>query len=570
MNAIVRKALADLRTYRFQSAMVAIIVFAATTTLVLALTLQRGADDPWANSFEQANGAHIAFNADLDDDVSEIYELPGVEAVRADVPTLWGTGIVVNGRKHEVVMYGMVDLPEINRPVLTDGRWLDPGDQRGIVLSRSFAKDLEIDVGDSVGVPLAGTVEQFEVVGLAINVNRGPYPNWDVSSTWALPETLFAIDPDAENIHQSIFVRLTDPEATDAFIGRAYAAVPALSQYGTDDWIEARDSVNEWNQLITIFLGVFSLFAFAAVGFVIANVISGRVLAQFREIGLLKAIGFTPRQAALIFLVQNLALALAAGIGGVAAAAIVAPVFLRRTADVMNAGTPDAFYPDLALLALVVVQALAALFTLLPAWRGGRISTAQALTKGFEAPQHRPGLIARIAAAIHLPLVVVMGVKDAFARPMRAGLTVAALTITVLTVTFGLSMEATARKILDEPAMNGNPFDISVEPGELSEAETREILEANDAVAGLHTRGTIRMQVTSADDGVVSFSARVLGGDYQGFPYAISTGRMIAAPGEAVAGIGLFNLLGLDVGDDLNVTVDGRAVPLHIVGRDRE
>ncbi|MEZ4571606.1 MAG: hypothetical protein R2849_14990 [Thermomicrobiales bacterium] len=60
MNAIVRKALADLRTYRFQSAMVAIIVFAATTTLVLALTLQRGADDPWANSFEQANSLPVA------------------------------------------------------------------------------------------------------------------------------------------------------------------------------------------------------------------------------------------------------------------------------------------------------------------------------------------------------------------------------------------------------------------------------------------------------------------------------------------------------------------------------
>ncbi|MEZ4571604.1 MAG: hypothetical protein R2849_14980 [Thermomicrobiales bacterium] len=167
--------------------------------------------------------------------------------------------------------------------------------------------------------------------------------------------------------------------------------------------------------------------------------ISRRVLARFREIGLLKAIASSSLSS--IFLVQNLALALAAGIGGVAAAAIVAPVFLRRTADVMNAGTPDAFYPDLALLALVVVQALAALFTLLPAWRGGRISTAQALTKGFEAPQHRPGLIARIAAAIHLPLVVDM-TSDALPADQRAGLTVAALTITVLTDAFGLSMES--------------------------------------------------------------------------------------------------------------------------------
>jgi putative ABC transport system permease protein len=115
--------------------------------------------------------------------------------------------------------------------------------------------------------------------------------------------------------------------------------------------------------------------------------------------------------------------------------------------------------------------------------------------------------------------------------------------------------------------MNGNPFDVSVEPQTLGEAETRQIIEANESVDAMHTRGWVRMQLPADGEEAISFGARVLDGDYDQFPYAISAGRMITGPGETVAGIGLFNLLGLEVGDDLTVTVDERPLTLRLVGR---
>jgi hypothetical protein len=45
MNAILTRALADLRSNRLQNGLVFLIVLAATTTLCLALTIARGADD---------------------------------------------------------------------------------------------------------------------------------------------------------------------------------------------------------------------------------------------------------------------------------------------------------------------------------------------------------------------------------------------------------------------------------------------------------------------------------------------------------------------------------------------
>jgi ABC-type antimicrobial peptide transport system permease subunit len=61
MNAILTRALADLRSNRLQNGLVFLIVLAATTTLCLALTIARGADDSWDRTFEESHGAHVTF-----------------------------------------------------------------------------------------------------------------------------------------------------------------------------------------------------------------------------------------------------------------------------------------------------------------------------------------------------------------------------------------------------------------------------------------------------------------------------------------------------------------------------
>jgi len=315
---------------------------------------------------------------------------------------------------------------------------------------------------------------------------------------------------------------------------------------------------------MVLFLGVFSVFALFAVGFIVANAIGGVVLSQYREIGLLKAVGFTPGQVTLLFLIERLGLGLVAGVAGLLLGTVIAPLFLRPTAELLNAPAMPVYDPALYLAVLVGVEVIVALFTIWPAWRGGRIGTVQAITVGFARVRSKSSRLARLATRLRLPPVVALGVKDAFARPLRALLTIAGLALTVLTVTFSLGMETSIQVFSRDPALRGIPYDMAISRGYLSDVEARRILEAHSEVSAYYS---ITWGYAQVEGQTESINTRALGGAYDQFRIIIPEGRMFSAPGEAVVGMGLLDWLDLKVGDELRLTMDGKPLDLRIVGR---
>jgi len=63
---------------------------------------------------------------------------------------------------------------------------------------------------------------------------------------------------------------------------------------------------------------------------------------------------------------------------------------------------------------------------------------------------------------------------------------------------------------------------------------------------------------------------RLLQGDYPNFGFQIKSGRMIAAPGEAVMGYAVFEMLDVQIGDTIEILVEGEPIRLTLVGRHTE
>jgi putative ABC transport system permease protein len=565
MLPVLRKAVADLRSARLQSTLVFAIVLVAATTLYLALTVQHGANDAWERAFEEANGAHIVFGAGPGIDLRRIATIEGVTEASGPDPVVWGRSIVQGVERYQLGLVGVgTEPPTVARPLVRDGRWLS-GAGREIVLDRTLASEEGIEVGEQVQIPVGGELIALDVVGLAVDTSRGPYPDWDTTKAWVSTETLGIFAPPQEWGPQ-FAVRLSDPEATDAFTNAANALYPEEAGFGTDDWHEVRNDVGLWNTIATIFLGVFAFFALLAVAFIIANTIAGRVLAQYRDIGLLKAVGYTPGQVTLVFLAQHLLIGLAATLLGITAGVLLAPLFLYRTADVLNTTEPPAFVAPVAVGVLLGVLVLVSLFTLLPAWRGGRIAPVQAIATGFNPVARHASFVGRAAGWAHLPFAVVTGVKDSFTRKGRALLTIVALLMTVLTFTFALGMDATIQRLVENPSLSGEPYDGNIDLGAVPADEAERIVAGHEEITAYHLRSWTRVAVPGEGE-TISFGMRGLGPGYEHFPYAISEGRMLAGPGEAVAGLGLYKLLGLEIGDDMTVMLNGQPLTLHMVGR---
>ncbi len=540
--AAFRLARADLLGRPGQTALTAFAIFAAATALVVTLALRAGIDEPFADAMEKSNGAHVAVYGELTDaDVETLANLPGVTAAesrpRANVQApLAGSSVDV----------GLEAMPaEIDRPHVTEGRL--PSTPSEVLAERSFARQEGLRVGDRLTL----NDTDYTIAGLAVTTQQATYPRWRPGIVWA---------PDVTSDRRRVGVRLADPDAIEAYVAAARQALPGRRLVVTD-WLDVRDTITDQTRTFSLIISINSLLALFAVGFTVATVIGGRVLAQRREIGLMKAVGFSPRGIVALLVGEYLAIALAAGVLGLIAGALIAPALLQPMSDVLATPTPSAFAP-LALLAALVLTLLAvAVFTAIPALRAGRVNTVAALALGRAGGATNASRAARLAAALHLPTTARLGVKDAFTSRSRATLTVAALAIMVTALVAALSAEATFDRVIDDPALRAKPYDMSVQPGALAEAATLDLVRSDPAVERATT--ITGLQVTAPRIGTVQ--ARAIGD--AAFAYAVPEGRMFQRPGEAIAGRGLYEALGAKVGDRLTVRVGGQPVTVTLVGR---
>jgi putative ABC transport system permease protein len=440
---LLKLSFSGLRRRRLHTALTIVVVAAASAALTLALGVGRVADRPWERTFAATNGAHVtAFALGPEVDLEAVTRLPGVVAA--------SRGSTVFGAfRHDGERYGLrlVETseppPEVVRPVLVEGDRLGRGD---VLLEQSFARFHDLGPGDELAI---GGGPPLRVAGVVAIAAGEAYPQTQPGVAFALEETLARVEPDRSRWQEVAALRLTDPEASGSFIRRATALTGELVGY--EDWRDERTDAAADARTAKVVLVFFALLLLLTGGFVLATLVGGRVLAQVREVGLLKAAGLTPGQIGRVFVVEQLALGAVGVAIGIAVGTLATPLFVTRSAALLNASETPSF--DLLRTALVVALVLGAVavFTLAPAWHAGRRTTAAALAGGLSGRAGRSRL-GRLAHRLRLPAPIALGAGEAFARPGRATLTALALALTVVSAVATLGMEASLRVSAEPPA----------------------------------------------------------------------------------------------------------------------
>jgi putative ABC transport system permease protein len=559
MLALWRVAARDLRGRRLPTALFFLVVAVAATGITAGLAQQRSAAERWDDAFRRANGAHVALYGDATA-LRRIRADP--EVVQAAGPSPVAFATLVRGSERiddfEVRAAGP-QRQAVGTPLLFGGRWLSGRDPREVVVERSFALAEDIAPGDRVRLSGPAGALTLDVVGVALNLVDCFYPECESQTAWT---TGAAVDRLARSRDRDslLLARVARPDAVGAFTARAERSA-GTGIRDLEDWEGTRGDALRLNQFFGAFLASFGVFLLVAAGLVILSAVSARVLARYREMGMLKAVGFTPRSLALLVLGENLAIAAVGAVAGVVAGALLAPTLQLRFSEVLERGS--ATFPAGVLGgAIVVVLVIVVAATLLRAGRASRVPASQAIARGAAPVSTRPSRVAALAVRLRLGAATVAGIKDAGARPLRAWLTVGALAITVVAFVAALAMDHSFSRIAGDPALAGTPQGITVEPGRAAPAE---IAARLGRVPGVETWFTATERHAAV--GTDTFQLRALGGDLAGTGYVVRDGRMIARPGEAVVGYGLERRLGLHVGDRLALTINGRRLRLRVVGR---
>ncbi len=442
----------DIARRKAQSTLLVVMIATTTTTLTLGLALHGISDNPFARTRAATRGPDVvamygvwgfsrppgAFPGSLAQ-FESLTRAPGVVGSSGAYPVAFPS-LTAHGLRVQVLAEGRdSERAAVDQPLLTAGRWVKPD---GVVIERAFAEALGVHVGQSIG--LGG--RSFRIAGIALTTSQSVYPQ-GFGMVWLTSADTHRVEVEGHPAGYLLNLKLTDPRAAPGFA--AGHSAPLASSQAWQAWsLESWQDIRAGDlKLITaeqaVLLTVSWLLAVLAIA-TIAVLVGGRMAEQTRRVGLLKAVGGTPRLIAMILLAENLLLALAASIVGLVAGRLLAPTLIAAGSGLL--GTPTSSPLTLAHAALIVLVAVivASAATIAPAVRGARTSTITALNDPVHPPKRRPWLI-RLSVVLPVPLLLALRIMARRARRTVLAAVSLAIAVTMIVVTLIMQHDITTK-----------------------------------------------------------------------------------------------------------------------------
>ncbi|BCY08073.1 ABC transporter permease [Actinoplanes sp. L3-i22] len=568
MTAVWRAARAAIRRRKLQTFVIALVALFCTATGVVSLALLDAASAPFDRAFETQRGAHSVAtfdpakvtDAQLSGATAGVTALNGpfpqvvVEAEEQDDLFLAGGPLTVVGRADPG---GAVDRLDVWR-----GRWATaPGE---VVLASAPHPD-DFDSG-----PLARTTTltvhgtRLTVVGWAFSISGS-------ADAWVAPAQMTAMRPAATQMLYRFAGDVSSKEAVAARLAGVTTGLPGGALVAAQPYLVLKDKAAAEPGTYLPFLGTFGVLGLLVAVIIVGNVVSGAVVSGVRHIGVLKAIGFTPRQVVTVYLTMVTVPAVIGAVPGTVLGAFAAQPMLGDTFRGLGFGQDTGTRPWVWAAGLIGLPVIVVLAALLPARRAHRLSAAEAISAGTT---QRPGRGLRAQRALtgsRLPRSVSLGLGLPFARPGRTALTMATLLLGVLTVTFASGLSGSVVRVAEIGNRSGGDIGVRPTSPQIGPTSTRGETGIEAMLRGLP--GTARVAVFYG----VSVSVAGLSepipinfgrGDVaaMGYEAQLLDGHWITGPDEVVAPTQLMTRRGLKLGDRLTVELGGARTTFTLVG----
>jgi ABC-type lipoprotein release transport system permease subunit len=489
-----RLAVKDFRHRPAQAMLLLLAIAVGAATLTLGLSLRGTTNNPYARTRAATNGPDVvatispsgsgapgpATTTNPSDtsgtegsgqpDAAALMPLanaPGAVAHSGPFPVTW-TLLRKGQTTGSAEVEGRSSTPSsVDQPKLLQGTWVQPG---GVVVEAGFASTLGLHVGDRLN--LGGT--SFRVVGTAVTAAIPAYPNTCAKAEGCIltnavahtnPGLVWATQADAMHIAGPfgpdayyLNLKLKDPATAPAFADRYNANTSPTAPFVLT-WQQIRDgdaqTLAKVREILLTGSWLLALLAIASV----TILVGGRMVEQKRRVGLLKAVGGTPRFVAAVLLLEHALVGVCAAGLGLLVGWLAAPLIDSPGAGLLGASSAPSLDGATVALALALALGVAIVATLVPAIRAARQSTVAALNDSARSPRRREAMI-KLSA--HLPASLLLGTRLAARRPRRLLLSVFSIAVTASGLVAVMIVHATAASLSLGPGVVQATIIISV------------------------------------------------------------------------------------------------------------
>ncbi|WP_112268526.1 ABC transporter permease [Lentzea terrae] len=569
MSAVWTAAWAAVRRRVLQTIVIGIVVLASTATIVMALGLLESAAAPFDRAFATQQGAHLSAAFDpTKTSADQLKQAAGQTVSAGPFPQATVDTSASQVFLGTLTVAGRADPGgPVDRLTIWRGRWATaPGE---IVLNRTPGGEGGNNLGFEISIPGR---PKLTVVGFAHSVTGS-------ADAWVTPDQVNALQPTA----LQMLYRFPDA-GTAAKVAEGQKSVttgiPEGALLGTLSHLTVKDKATSELGVFIPFLMIFGILGLVVAVLIVANVVSGAVVAGFRHIGMLKALGFTPGQVMAVYLVMISIPAVLGCVLGTVAGNFFAKPIVQDAVEGFGV-TELSFAPWVNAVALLGMPALVVSAALVPALRARGLPAAQAISAGTTTHTGRALRIQRWLTTTPLPRSVSLGLGVPFARAGRSALTLASVVLGVMTVTLaaGLTMSVTAYDSAVRPSYDdrvevlaGRPPGLPVmrtpEMGEppnatLSDADDEKMLRSLPGTDAVLAVSQLETEVAGGTQNATIFFYR---GDTGKLGPRVLTGHWPDGPGQVVAPSRFLNQRGLQVGDTITVQANENRTELKIVG----
>jgi len=314
------------------------------------------------------------------DSYEMIRALPGIERnakgeplVSPELLTLINTKRF-DGKSSNIQVRGIAPVGFEMRPGvrIVDGRMFNPGTNEAVV-SRNLANRF---AGMNIGDTIKSGSYRWTIVG-HFDASGSAYE----SEMWVDVKDLQA--QSKRPIFSSVFVRTSDPDAASRYIETVKGDQRLKLEGKTEKkYYEEQMVTGAPIKVLAILVGLFT-----AIGasFGAMNTMYAQVSSRTREIGTLRAIGFSRRSVLVSFILEALLLCVAGGIAGTVLAFILFNLVLTKPTGTMNFRTfSEVLFnfritPPLVAGGIAFSLAMGLVGGFFPAWRAARLKITTAL-----------------------------------------------------------------------------------------------------------------------------------------------------------------------------------------------
>ena len=446
MSAVFRAARGGLGGRKLQAVIIGLVVLAATAASTLALGMLADAHSPFDHAFASQKGADVAVTVSTSvsstAQITAATKVNGVTAVAGPFPTE-----SVNAQVSVPGISGTISNPmnfvgrsspggPVDDLSLQQGHW--PTSDNQVVISENAP--------GQVGSTIAVGKQVMTVVGVANSVTN-------TADAWVLPAEMNAIAGSGGTGQDQLLYRFSSSATASDIasdINEIKAALPPGAVQSHVSYLDIRQSEQSSVAPWVPFIIAFGVIALIISVLIVLNVVGGAVVAGTTRIGVLKSIGFTPLQVVTCYVLLVAVPAVTGAVVGTVCGNLLAAPLYRQNAQVYQVGVLGVpFWVDLTVPLVVLALTVAAAVG--PASRAGAMSPVQAIATG-RAPRPKHGFFAQrfLARLTGVPRAVTLGFASPAARPGRTFVTIAAVLLGAVAVTFGVGLASSLNRVYDD------------------------------------------------------------------------------------------------------------------------